>query len=297
MQHARPRDPIYTSHNDFRRDYFRKASASSSAQQMHEQRVDDMASELKRIPPSKSHVLSSLDTLAQGEPLPTSQANELFNTLIYCEAYTVLVEAFATWNEALRTAETDPSGHPFVSTLTLELPADWEPQYTVALQQAFQHIRVERVVVLAPACLTFEHLDHLSPMAVDGTMPVPEAVNGCVAELIKGGATQLCIRGTLNRHSSDRVSAAVIGSQLVSIDLDPNIGEAAGFASEDMRSSFSNVMKGLLWCGTLQHLTLRHPELVKMHGEYARSPALPRGGVAPELVVEAPIPRTIGAAT
>lgn len=285
MQHARPREAVYSIHNDFRHNYFSNSSVKSSVRQVHEQVVKDMAAELERVPTSKLHVLSSLDTLTKGEPLSSSLATELFNTLIYCEAYTVFVEAFATWTEAMRIGKPDPSGQAFVSTLTLELPAEWDPQRTVALQQAFQQIRVDRVEVLAPVCRTFEHLDHLDPM--EPSMAVPEAVNGCLVELIKGGATELCVRGTLNVHSIDRVSAAVIGSTLASIDIDPQMEATSGWASSDMQSSFSSLLKGTLWCGTLKRLILRHRELENMYGEYARSPALPRGGHAVELVLHA----------
>ena len=224
MLHPVPRENRYTSHNNFRHNYFSpSAHSSSSARRTPEQILQSWHSKLTRLPVLNADVQVALETLAKGEPVNSRMANALFNTLIYYEAYPVFVEAFEAWNNAMQTAKPGASASSFVSTLTLELPADWDPQYTVELQQAFLQIRAERVVVLAPPCLTFEHLAHLSPAAVPGTMPVPEAVNGCLVELIKGGITELGIRGTLNVHSSDKVSYALIGSRLTSIDLDPNL--------------------------------------------------------------------------
>ncbi|QHE86473.1 hypothetical protein [Hydrogenophaga sp. BPS33] len=287
MQHPPPREARYGSNNNFRHNPAQQPSlgAVPATPQAREALLSNWSSRLERVPLHGFDVLGALEHIAKDQALEGVLADALFNRLVYYEEYTVFVEAFALWNRSRANAPTDPSGEPFVPTLTLALPADWDPQYTVALEQAFSNVRVQRVVVLPPPCLTFEHL-RAEDQPVPPTMPVAEALNGCLVTLLKNGATEFCLSACLNVHTSNRVTSALVGSQLRRVELDLHMPAAAGFVSDDMRNSSANVLRGLLWCDTLEHLALGHPALVQLYEELAVSPELRRVGRTPASVVE-----------
>lgn len=182
----------------------------------------------------------------------------VFNTLILHKEFTIFVEVFKAYNEAVILQHEWSQSHPnamaverfrspFKSTLTLDLPEDWSLDSQKEMEEAFQRIRVDRLIVLAPrAPHGFASND----------------VCTAVATLLKTGKpTELIVHGCL--RSPETVADALAQSSLHSIEL----------GGEGWAGSFVNtareLTKGLAHCPTIRNLTLNHTGLVSLHKEVA----------------------------
>ncbi len=138
-------------------------------------------------------VLAFLKNVALGYVEGSKAAQAVFNDLIAQEAYDLFLEVFAAADKIGR-ANAECDGKPFKTTLVLQLPLDWRPTEPALLHETLGRAQVQRVEVLRPP-----PDDSLVDVDDPSDIPISAAVCDAVAELLKGGASELAVRGVLAR--------------------------------------------------------------------------------------------------
>lgn len=189
----------------------------------------------------------------------------LYDTLLFRRAYDVFVEVFATnvKNEQLDWEckhRFDILPPPFKSTFVLNVPLNDQPDY-MGMADALQRIQPDAVHVIQdrPAGSRWS----LEPF------PMPEGVAHCVAALLKGGATELRIYGTLS--APEVIVDAFVGGRLESIvfegsedcDTDVNYYDVRLLSPTDL-ASYRVLASGLRDHTQLRHIKICNGQLLEL---------------------------------
>ncbi|MDO9435056.1 hypothetical protein [Hydrogenophaga sp.] len=231
---------------------------------------------------------------APPDDAPLAQA--VFNDLIQHEAHAVFVEVFNAYN-GVRAAQVRAPGEPaFKSSLTLQLPADWQPSDPAALQAMLQKLQVTRLEVIHPkvdtspygalsdptakahisSLMTFQgdldvNMEAVAQVEVihdlasrQHDLAVPKAVCESIVTLLQAGITELVVRGRL--AMPEEVAHALSWSQLRSIDLghENPYADAVSTATLD---SYGVLMQALAKCASLEQLVLERSNLLSLHAK------------------------------
>ncbi len=175
-----------------------------------------------------------------------SKAQGVFNDLIAHEAYEVFKEVFNAYNAICAAQAHASGGPPFITSLTLQLPADWTPSGPAALAQALLHVQVQRLEVVRPAvdASVLEALgagtffngpagsgsalidadrarermaQNIELAAKQMDAVIPKAVCDAIVTLLKAGTSQLVVYGNLAQPEA--VGEAIAASALKSLEL------------------------------------------------------------------------------
>lgn len=216
----------------------------------------DWLSRLERTPYGASgNVEAVLNAISQGDGLRCAPlaVESAFNTLIRHEEYGVFVAAFNAWCECCQT-----DGKPFNPSLNLRLPHDWKPARPAEMVDAFRQIQVAQVRVTPDSDASPFH-------------PIPEALCLCVVALLEAGTRALKISGEL--AAPRLVANAFRHSQLRLISLGQTARQHEALGTSEM-ASYATLVEGLMGCGTLECLEIRHNDLLALPGLKALSNAL-----------------------
>ena len=219
-----------------------------------------------------------------------SSAQDLFNELIVSGQWALLVDVFEGYQQAVQAMPAKeqrldaPPPAPFSRTLVLQLPADWVPVNQAEMTGALESLGVESLEVQRPKSRDRYELE-LAPTGElrypgdpdtildEQEMPVSVAACACVAALLKGGGvTKLAVDGTL--ADLDVVANALRNSGLRSASFKasspghPN--KPLDPLSDAEARCYRTLALGLETCSSLEHLTLAHPDLLKLHDSIVR---------------------------
>ncbi len=215
------------------------------------QMLNGWLSRLERTPfGGAGNVESVLTAISQGDGLLGMRpaVDAAFNTLIQYEEYGVFVEVFNAW-----CACCPADDERFDPSLNLRLPHDWVPLHLSAMVMAFSQIKVPTVRMFADE----ERVDSLTRFH-----PVPNAVCLCVEALLRAGTRALAVFGEL--ASPTLVAKAFRFSSLQSIILGQAARQHEELGSSE-RGSYAILAQGLVSCRTLEHLEIRHGDLLVLH--------------------------------
>lgn len=210
----------------------------------------------------RAAVRAFLKNVVQGHAGDARVAKEVFNDLIAHEAYSVFVDVFKA-HQVLLQQNARPDGEPFISTLSLQLPAHWEPQARDAMHKAFAQIQVQRLEVVA----------HSAGQPYDARIISIELCAG-IATLLKAGATALAVSGLLG--DAFVVAEAIAGNPAFD-SLEFGHPDRRGCAPAEAEG-YGVLMKRGAPRGRLKHLTIHRWEfvnyVVQAIGATMRWPAL-----------------------
>ncbi len=175
----------------------------------------------------------------------------LLDTLIACGAFKVFAEVFVADVEIQRTDwQRDWPSEPFTSKYVLFVPLENQPDYA-ALALALEGIQVDAVQVVQQRTnddnLSFEML------------AMPGAVSKCIASLLKAGAKELHLYGTLS--APEVVAEAMVGSQLEVVVFERSENNARNLCPQDF-VGYRVLAEGLSQCPKLKHLKVQNGRLL-----------------------------------
>ncbi|MDO9436984.1 hypothetical protein [Hydrogenophaga sp.] len=198
-----------------------------------------------RVAESLSQVACGKDWRRCGEPF------DLLDSLIACGAFKVFAEVFVADTEIQRTEwQRDWPSAPFKSGAHLRVPVENQPDYA-ALALAFDGIQVDAVRVTQQR--NSSHNLSLEALAM------PTSVSHCIASLLKAGANELHLYGTLS--APEVVAEAMVASLLEVVVFEPIENNERNLCEQDF-VSYRALAGGLSQCKKLRHLKVQNGRLL-----------------------------------